>query len=336
MKNYLIIFLYSTFSFTLQAQTLIARHSDGAVNFYDALDEAVAASVDGDTLYLPGRVFAGTTIDKSLHIFGAGYNPDSTTATLRTQVSGSLTLDADASNGSVQGLYVTGDITLGSLLTNYSLTRCFVSGSFYLSGTNESVTIAQNIFSSLNGGNSESNFITNNVLYAGISDLSANNVIANNIFLNNSCLPLVDISSSQISNNIFTTANLCGGFGDVSSNIFENNIYVIAVDPCVSFYGGDNICNSNLSSIDETTLFETYDDGSPIAFYFAQDLRNLAGSPAINGGSDGTDIGIYGGLFPWKDGGLPLNPHIQSKSIGSTTDESGGLEINIKVAAQEE
>ena len=54
-----------------------------------------------------------------------------------------------------------------------------------------------------------------------------------------------------------------------------------------------------------------------------------------NAGTDGTDLGIYGGSFPWKNGSLPPNPHIQTKNISSATDPIGNLNVNIKVKAQE-
>ena len=53
-----------------------------------------------------------------------------------------------------------------------------------------------------------------------------------------------------------------------------------------------------------------------------------------NAGNDGTDVGIYGTSTPYKDGGIPFNPHIQSASIINSPDGSGNLRVNIKVAAQ--
>ena len=55
----------------------------------------------------------------------------------------------------------------------------------------------------------------------------------------------------------------------------------------------------------------------------------------IKAGADGTDMGIYGGMYPWKDGDLPINPHIVSKNIGTTLDASGNLKVNVTVEAQQ-
>ncbi len=54
-----------------------------------------------------------------------------------------------------------------------------------------------------------------------------------------------------------------------------------------------------------------------------------------NAGKDGTDVGIYGGDFPWKNGSVPSNPNIIDSNIGGTTNTNGALLVNIKVAAQD-
>lgn len=69
-------------------------------------------------------------------------------------------------------------------------------------------------------------------------------------------------------------------------------------------------------------------------FSYQYDFNLQIQSPGINAGTDGTDIGIYGGAFPWKEGSIPINPHIQTKTISSTTDPSGNLPVNIKVMTQ--
>ena len=69
---------------------------------------------------------------------------------------------------------------------------------------------------------------------------------------------------------------------------------------------------------------------------YTYNLHLRPNSPLHNAGTDGTDIGIYGGLFPWKEGSVPFNPHIQTKTIGNITDGNGNLQINIKVKAQDQ
>jgi hypothetical protein len=52
-------------------------------------------------------------------------------------------------------------------------------------------------------------------------------------------------------------------------------------------------------------------------------------------GEDLSQVGVYGGLFPLKEGFVPQNPHINYKNISAGTDENGLLNIQINVNAQE-
>jgi hypothetical protein len=56
--------------------------------------------------------------------------------------------------------------------------------------------------------------------------------------------------------------------------------------------------------------------------------------PANFLGTTGNQVGIYGGLYPAKEGSVPANPHISSKNIGSTVDQQGKLNVQIKAVAQ--
>jgi len=65
------------------------------------------------------------------------------------------------------------------------------------------------------------------------------------------------------------------------------------------------------------------------------DYHLKADSPGKNAGKDGTDIGIYGGSYPWKEGSLPFNPHYQKIQVAPKTDNQGNLNVNIMVKAQD-
>jgi hypothetical protein len=74
---------------------------------------------------------------------------------------------------------------------------------------------------------------------------------------------------------------------------------------------------------------------SSTSFSYSDDYHLKSTSVGVNAGRDGTDIGIYGGAFPWKEGSLTFNPHYQRINISPTTDNNGNLNVNIKVEAQE-
>lgn len=78
----------------------------------------------------------------------------------------------------------------------------------------------------------------------------------------------------------------------------------------------------------------TFVSATTTAYYEELDYSIKTTSPAKNGGDDGTDIGIYGGTTPWKNGAIPSNPRIFFKNIANTTDVNGNLPVQIKVSAQ--
>jgi hypothetical protein len=69
-------------------------------------------------------------------------------------------------------------------------------------------------------------------------------------------------------------------------------------------------------------------------FDYSYDFHLAENSIARGAGIEGTDCGIYGGTNPYKEGAVPMNPHIQAISIPSTTDGEGKLHISVKVKAQ--
>ncbi|MCB9165734.1 MAG: hypothetical protein H6592_15065 [Flavobacteriales bacterium] len=90
------------------------------------------------------------------------------------------------------------------------------------------------------------------------------------------------------------------------------------------------ISSGNIENADLSQVFVAYTTG----YDPTDDLHLTPGSLAIGAGPGGTDCGIYGGANPWKDGGLPANPHVMQKAIGATTNAQGELPVTIRVAAQ--
>lgn len=70
-------------------------------------------------------------------------------------------------------------------------------------------------------------------------------------------------------------------------------------------------------------------------FQYTHDYHLRPNSKAKGVGLNGTDCGIYGGDNPYKEGAVPMNPHIWYKNIPNITDNQGKLNIKIGVTAQE-
>jgi hypothetical protein len=331
MKSYnisiLLIICIAFYNF-LFGQNLIAVQHDGTSAFYTVLDDAITNAMDGDTIYIPGDGFSiSIPIGKRIYIVGVGHNPDATLATARTIITGNLTISSGADNGSISGIYFNGgtfynhgQVYFESDINGYKIERCFISGGISGGANVSNITILENIIGSCNSCPTCSNDFS-------ILLTSPNNSLSYNILLSR-----VGMSSSTLRNNIFLyyspfasypfslTSNNCtiennvfnSGLGNNNSNnIFRNNVN-----------GGVNgiysYCNQGNGNFQYATslesIFVNYSGWS-----YSSDMHLIPDSPLQNASTDSTDIGIYGGVLPWKEGSVPFNPHIQYEAIGTTT-----------------
>jgi hypothetical protein len=136
----------------------------------------------------------------------------------------------------------------------------------------------------------------------------------NNIF----CFPGINNYGSWVS-----------PIGGANNCIIKNNLLVN--EPSFPI-GTTNIYSNNIIVSSSDSIFINQ---SGVIFNYLHDYHLKYTCPAKNAGSDGTDIGIYGGAFPWKEGSIPSNPHIQFKSIAPKTTNQNTLPIQIKVKAQD-
>jgi hypothetical protein len=312
-------------------QNLIAVQNGGEPKFFVSLDEAVTNSLNGDTLFLSGGIYALTqTIDKTLHIVGNGYHPDSTVVKGVTYIQNDINLGLGASNGSITGILINNLImSEQGNITNYSVRRCFtqsIHGAFSNSIFSENI-VKQNFY--ITG--SSSCYYYNNIIEGWANNFAlSNSTFKNNIFLAETRVNYpVNANHCLFENNIFIgTWN--NPVGNCQQSIFRNNLFVY------NWEGPDNLSNwfgsGNMVNVPQESIFVNQNGNT---FDYKHNYHIKEGCPGKKGGVDGTDVGIYGGIYPWKEGGLPFNPQIRVAKIAGHTDEYGNLNVNIKVAAQE-
>jgi hypothetical protein len=134
------------------------------------------------------------------------------------------------------------------------------------------------------------------------------------------------VDNSLIVNNVFFKDGY--GYGimrESDLNTFSNNVFNHTPST------GTNTFNNNYNNI--TPLDSIFVNQSGNQFDFAQDYHLIPGNNLI--GNDGTPVGIYGGLYPFKDGMLPRNPHIRMKAVDAQTQPNGDLNIQFEVGAQD-
>lgn len=335
-----VLFLFAT---RVSSQKVVMRHSNGIAIPYtsgvNAYVEAYNAALPGDTIYVPGGYFNAVNFNKpKLTILGAGHYPDSTSATSETILTGGFTLFSQADSLFFSGFVVNGNIDFeyNQSIDYVTITRNRITGTININGdgsrTNacEHVLIKENVVNKIFATNALNCIVANNIIHTSAENF-VNSSITNNIFLNYQYYEwphyfnsnFYEISNCLIQNNICNRD--IGGFANCNNNTISNNLFT-NTPPY-----GTNTASGNYHNVSQPTIFINQ---SGYTFDYTHDyhLQN----PGTYLGTDGTQVGIYGGLFgPYKPGAVPKNPHIISKTISPTTDSNGNLNINIKVGAQD-
>ncbi|MBK6835331.1 MAG: hypothetical protein IPG89_14115 [Bacteroidetes bacterium] len=334
------------FSVASFGQKLVNLIHNGTSTFYTGnspVNDAVSAAQSGDTIYIPGGGFNINTlnIDKTLSVFGVGYDADSTIATGITQLNGSIVLKQGADNSFLQGFYLSSNIIFGTnpsdeVVNNITISRINMN-SIYLSSSGSNASASNNIILTENWFRSEiaagyvtglvvsKNFISQGFRYA------SNCLFTNNIFFGGYCGggPLSGVDNCLFQNNYFYVGfGPCGGqyFVSGNSNHFSNNVMNLNW----SFPDGSNTGSTNWYNIAPSSFFVNCPSAG-LDMNYDFHLQ----TPASYIGTDGFQVGVYGTSEGLKDGAVSKNPHVILKSIAPQTTPAGDLNINITVGAQE-
>jgi hypothetical protein len=339
MKKLLItIFTVVLIPFT-HAQSLVALHHNGVATFYNGVNglvQAYAAAADGDTLYLPGGFLTSPwDFAKSLTVFGAGHYPDSTLATEKTIITSSISFSDNADNFHLEGVQINGDVLFGNnqSVNNVTIKRCRFNTIYYYGDyTNPCINnlIAQCVINgSFHAINAQSVLVSNNIIAGKLHDFNTN-VVQNNVILSNyyssypyySTQSFTNFNNSTIRNNVIfcSDVNAVGGVG----NIVKNNVFAIDWDE------GSNIASGNYESVDLSTFF-VLQSGNVFDYTHNYQLTNSG----LYLGEDGTQVGIYGNFLGYKEGAVPVNPHISTKMIAPQTDSNGEIQLQFQINAQD-
>lgn len=342
----LILFLFGVFS--TKAQSIIIVQHGNQASTYTSLASAVAEAPSGADIYLSGGTYHLNSylyINKKLHIIGAGHHPDSTIATRRTVITGSGIYYREGSDySSIEGVYFDNKIRLGSLyssdneeiITGLLFKRIYIDNLFSSSnGKGQDILIKDSYLVGTLYGQSSNNVTISNCVIGepgeSLRDLENSTIVNNIIFCEYRYYknyPLTDIHGSRISGNIFIVSEDTRVFSDCANNELFNNIYTQEI---VQSFGRGSISQNNQFNI---PLDDILINVNSSAVSYEDDYHLTPNSPAKGTGLNGEDIGLYGGVSPYKEGAIPSNPHIQFVEIASQTDSEGKLKVHIKVSAQ--
>lgn len=338
MNKYFLLAALVGYTFQSRAGVLTVNNKAGGPGQYTSLQTAIDSASAGDSIYVHGSStsYGNVTVKKRLNFFGTGHNPNKT----NNQVSelGIVQLDTLAGVSGASGSKFTGfklnriSGYSGSGGTKNILIRrsYFISGGTKVTVTGTGWMLENNIISgsSVNANNHGVLTIRNNIFNACnvITSNQPTVLISNNIFFGTG--PAFNtLSNAIITNNIFSGATPKGT--NVNTNTFNNNLTYQTTYDTIPF--GTNGGSANL--VAQNPL---YTNVAANSFSYAYDYTLQATSPGKNAGTDGKDLGIYGGAMPFVDmTGSPALPLMQSITILNPMIEVGdSLKVIIKARKQ--
>jgi PKD repeat protein len=337
-----------SFSF---GESVITVKNGAKAEFYTSLGTAVSHAVSGDTLYLPAGNLDGYSpvfVNKRLTIVGSGNAEICVGSMPETQIASQIIFQEGAdgslltgcelseisfgyipqdsppghyndniSNVTIMGNIIDGNISFGVRTDGNPVNHIYLSGNVIYSPN-------------LQGKNSTECTVNNNLFLGSALTALNNSLITNNVFKCRTPNPLQgggqeenysvvsDLTSCTVQNSYFT----CGSVSNCETSIVNNNAFGVSTVA---------LPLSSANNLFEQSLEETFGIASINA---STDLHVLDGSACKNAGSDGSDIGIYGGENPYRGCALPFNPYILTYNAAAVEDENEKLHVELTAQAR--
>lgn len=277
---------------TFSQQKLIAVKGPVTDAVATTLEEAIEIAQHFDKIYLPGGTFTlNDSLQKPVHIIGTGYNHTLPRATQITTFTSQINIGSQANGTIIEGVRVNNTVNL--IAQSCIVKRSHVNELNSYSQTNRAINCYIH-----NLGHSVG--VPGPVNYSTGCNLIVHNSIINHLRMNGA---VVHNSLIILFDSYYTTN------GGINSGYIFDSLYLRTIS---NWFGNCNsgyivVTNSLCANNDIGVFagyFEAYNDG--LFDYNA----NLSLSPfcPIQG------IGIYHGEYPWKDGGQPINPHIEENN----------------------
>ncbi len=353
-KSLLIITILICLSITIQAQTIhIVDNNQGAGAQYTSVQAAVDAATAGDIIYIQPspNAYGNIQMTKPLSIYGIGHRPELNNGQ-RATVSNILFRYADASGSKISGLLINGIYLDNTTYNNHDI--IITNNEIRLIQGNSTTNRANNVIISgnflnrfgptIDNNNSQNWVISNNIVQQNETNgvgwysfwkFNSTTIFNNNIILTrqngdaNQSIQLFNAcSGTQISNNIFLFPGTGVENMDLGGNSalnFQNNL-TYSYNAVFGALSGTN-------NIDDTDpLFVAFNPNVGLNS-INNDFNLQAASLANNAGTDGFDLGVFNGNFPFSMRGYPTELPYLTDFVIFNNIISAGTTLNVNVKA---
>ena len=345
MKKFLLslALLVATSAMGVFAQnSLVAtlNHNDTIKVYYgsNALKNAHSAAVDGDIITLSSGTFLATNITKGITLRGAGAWPDTVAKRQPTVITGDFRIGVSngvVSNQTIEGIYHNHTITYygtskntnliknrlktitqGSdqwghgVLTNATVVHCYISTDSYFAS---STINFQNCVVNKPTNSSDGSMEYNNCLIGSINGKNSYNSTYTN------CIIYQEPRNGNQTSSAFGSSNMA--YNCVNpSKVKDHPLFA-------------NIPNSTNIYSTVAEVFKTYRSGA-LENNDSEVFELTDSAKTTFLGVDGTQVGIYGGSFPFDR--TVTVPQITKFEVAKQSTSDGKLNVNIEVNAAAE
>lgn len=263
-----------------------------------ALSKALEAAPDkGGVITLSSGQFSPVTINKCVRIYGSGFQAIDSLDVYQSYISGDCTINlpeeiASPHDIGIEGVYINGDLLVKSAVDGLTLTKSSVED-YSTSAPATRCGIRQSYIR---------------------GDVKAHQMFIQNSWLCARIYPLNDESSIVIDHSILRCGGYFGNYNDrfacrnsILWSIYRhsNQTYNFCLSPSNAAFNVNAGCSDNWYNVGESSVFK---DASN-ADYSTTRTFELK-SPDTYIGSDGTQVGVHGGDFPWNK--IPSTPVVKN------------------------
>ena len=328
LLSLLVLVLFGTRVMAQSSLLATLNHEGTITTFYgiNALQQAHSAAVEGDVVTLSSGTFASVNITKAITLRGAGMTLDASTQTEPTVLANNFTIeipDESTKRLTIEGIYSNQKITIKRLKN-----ALFLKDRMYYVEVNDASSIAKDLtfihcritneYYGNDNSNNSASFQNSIVSYIhGMNYIFHNCIIR--YFDSNSGHYLCD--NSEYKNCIITyyLTNYPS-----STSTYYNNLFIgTSADKLSNIPNKTNVSVNREEEKIKNLL--TYSDDN--------DYKLTEEAKAIMKGTDGTEVGIYGGSLPYDP--TPTNPQISKFNVAAKTTADGKLSVDIEVKSAE-
>lgn len=326
MKKFIVLFVavMAMFATTAKAQSslLATLNHEGTIStFYGtyALIQAHAAAADGDVITLSSGTFQSVNITKAVTLRGAGMVLDAATQTEPTVLANEFSInipDETTQRLTIEGIYTNQEVNINKLKNAMFLKDRFnVIFAGYKSGqmATDLTFIHCKIAKHYYGANTTYNSASfQNCIVSGIDGY---NYIFNNCIIGQDGNHILCFTSE------YKNCVIIYQRSDSNSTTMYNNLYT----------------GSHSLDIPNKTNVRVDEDSEAIknilVYSDDNDFKLTEEAKALIKGTDGTEVGIYGGNLPFDP--TPTNPQISKFNVAAKTTADGKLSVDIEVKSAE-